>query len=158
MSDASFMDGEPGPLRLRAEDSADLTVISALVQDAVLAGSDMRYDARRRQLAMMLGRFRWEDAEAAEREGRAFERVRSLLVVSDVTGVKSDGIERPGTGQVLSLLSIGFEPGNDGGGHLVIHLAGDGVIVAEIECIALDLRDVSRPYIAPSRHRPRHPD
>lgn len=54
---------------LMAGDAEDLTVISALAQDAVLSVTDIGYDPRHRQLALLLNRFRWEDADHARREG-----------------------------------------------------------------------------------------
>lgn len=157
MADASFLDGEPGALALRAEDATDLGILSALVQDAVLTVDQLSWDARARTLALLLNRFRWEDAEFAEREGRPFERVRSLLVVQDVRRLQSDGIDRdPET--VLELLTLEWQPGEDGTGRLLLNFAGDGTLAADAECINVDLRDVTRPYLAPSGKRPGHPD
>ena len=94
MTDARFADADPAPLALLAGDAEDLTVISTLVQDAVLQVSDVSYDSRHRQLALLLNRFRWEDAEQARREDRPYERVRAVLLISDVQKVQSDGIDR----------------------------------------------------------------
>ena len=105
MSDASFHDADQGPLMLRAEAPEDVAVLSMLVQDAVLTGADVTFDRKRRQLAMLINRFRWDDVEDAQREGRPFERVRALLVVSDITGIRSDGIDRGDDDEVLSLLA-----------------------------------------------------
>ena len=158
MTDASFHDAEPGPLMLRAEGAEDLSVLSMLVQDAVLTGADITFDRKRRQLAMLINRFRWEDADSAEREGRPFERVRALLVVNDITGLRSEGITRDDPDQVLSLLAMAWQPGEDGTGRLLLEFAGDGTIAADAECVSVDLRDVTRPYIANSGHMPRHDD
>ena len=73
MTDARFADADPAPLALLAGDAEDLTVISTLVQDAVLQVSDVSYDSRHRQLALLLNRFRWEDAEQARRVGELFD-------------------------------------------------------------------------------------
>ncbi|MFN3525708.1 MAG: DUF2948 family protein [Paracoccus sp. (in: a-proteobacteria)] len=155
--DARFADADPRPLALRAEDEVDLRILSALVQDAVLVGSEIVHDARTRRLSLLVTRFRWEDAEAAEAEGRVFERVRSLLVIGDVMRVISDGIARD-EGTVLELLAIRWQPGEDGTGRLALDFAGDGTILAEVECISLDLRDVTRPHHAVSGRAPEHPD
>ncbi|MBW7056355.1 DUF2948 family protein [Paracoccus bogoriensis] len=155
--DARFADADPRPLALKAEDEVDLRILSALVQDAVLVGSDIAHDPRRRCLSMLLTRFRWEDAEAAEAEGRSFERVRSVLAIGDVMRVLSDGVVRDAD-TVLALLAIRWQPGEDGTGRLVLDFAGDGTIMAEVECINLDLRDVTRPHLAQSRQAPSHPD
>lgn len=157
MSDASFMDGEPGPLALRAEDADDLQVISALVQDAILPVSEISWDRRARHVALLLNRFRWEDADAARREERPYERVRSLLVIQDVLRVQSDGITRDGD-TVLELLAVAWQPGADGTGRMLLEFAGDGTLALDVETINCDLRDVSRPYLAPSGKMPAHPE
>lgn len=157
MSDAGYLDAEPGPLALRAHSADDIAVISALLQDGVVSGADIAWDARARRLALLINRFRWEDADAAEREGRAYERVRALLVIGDALRVRTDGIGREAD-TVLELLAMGWEAGPDGTGSLRLDFAGDGTLVVAAECINIDLRDVTRPYIAPSGKRPRHPE
>ncbi|MFN3994276.1 MAG: DUF2948 family protein [Tabrizicola flagellatus] len=156
MTDARFEDGGEAPLRLVAQDADDLKVVSALVQDAVLPVTEISYDARRRRFAVLLNRFRWEDREEAERLGRAYERVRSLLVVEDVRKVQSMGFDRADKDLVLSVLSMSFEPGEDGTGRVSIVLAGDGAIALDVEALEVRLDDVTRPYRAPSGKVPRH--
>ncbi|PYF10374.1 hypothetical protein C8J30_105184 [Rhodobacter viridis] len=156
--DARFDDGAEGPLSLRAENAEDLGVLAALVQDAVLPVTEIRYEAKARRLSMLINRFRWEDKAQAEAEGRPYERVQSLLVLSDVTQVASQGFDRKEADLVLSLLDIVFEPGPEGAGRVVITLAGDGAIAAGVECLSVDLRDVTRPYRAVSGQAPNHPE
>ena len=156
--DARFEDGGDRPLRLLARDADDLRVLSALVQDAVLPASEMRWDHKERRFALLLNRFRWEDAPAAERRSRAFERVRSLLWIGDVSSVKSQGVPQGDADTVLSLLEIAFHPGADGAGEVHLTLSGDGVIACAVEALEVVLKDVTRPYAAPSGHAPRHDD
>lgn len=158
MSDARFEDGAEAPLSLAVADVEDVTVASALLQDAVLTGADMRFDAKRREFGLLLNRFRWEDRAAAERSGRPYERVRAVLVFRDVRAVQSQGVDLKAGDTVLSLLSIGFQPGADGTGRVVLTLAGDGAVALEVEALNADLRDVTRPYVAPSRKAPAHRD
>lgn len=158
MADASYFDAGPDtPLTLRAESADDLQIISALVQDAILPANELSYDSRARRLALLINRFRWEDADAARREKREFERVRALLVINDVLRVQSDGVDRDAD-TVLELLTITWQPGEDGTGRLLLEFAGDGTLAADVECINLDLRDVTRPYVAPSGKAPSHPE
>jgi hypothetical protein len=156
MTDARFEDGGEAPLRLVAQDAEDLRVISALVQDAVLPVTEMKFDPKRRRFALMLNRFRWEDRAAAETVGRAYERVRSLLVVEDVVKVQSLGFDRSDKDLVLSLLALDFTSGEDGTGRLTLTLAGDGGIALDIEALEVRLDDVTRPYRAPSGKLPAH--
>ncbi len=155
--DARFADADPRPLVLRAEDADDLRVVSALVQDAILSGSEISHDPRARRVAMLLNRFRWEDAEQARAEARDFERIRSLLVIHDVLRMQSDGVTSDAE-TVLELLMIDWQPGEDGTGRLLLEFAGNGTLALDVECISLDLRDVTRPYRAVSGKAPSHPD
>ena len=158
MTDARFEDAAEGPLSLRAESAEDLAVIAALVQDAVLPVTEIRWEAKARRLALLINRFRWEDKAAAETARRPFERVQSLLVISDVTGIASQGFDRHDRELVLSILDLGWEAGLDGAGRISVTLAGDGAIAVTVECLAVDLRDVTRPYAAVSGRAPHHPD
>lgn len=155
--DARFADADPRPLALRAEDEADLRILSALVQDAILPGAEISHDPRARRLALLINRFRWEDAGQARAEGRDYERVRALLILHDVVALQSDGISRDAD-MVLELLALDWQPGEDGTGRLSLVFAGDGTLAAEVECINVELRDVTRPYRAVSGQAPRHPD
>ena len=158
MTDATFADGEDRPLRLKALDAEDLAVVAALVQDAVFPASEMVWQADRRRFALLLNRFRWEDAALAQARGRAFERVQSVLAIEDVQGVRSSGVPKGDADTVLSLLGLAFRPGEDGQGVLVLTLAGDGEIEVRVETLEVVLRDVTRPYRAVSGKQPRHED
>ncbi|MBD1204755.1 MAG: DUF2948 family protein [Rhodobacteraceae bacterium] len=158
MADARFEDGEIGPLNLVARDAEDLEVISALVQDAVLTGADLKWERSKRRFACLINRFRWEDREAAEAAKRPYERVRALLVIEDAGAVRSQGIDRGDPETVFSLLSLGWEPGPEGTGAVTLVLAGDGAVRVEVEALEVTLHDVTKPYIAPSRKKPEHRD
>lgn len=127
--------------------------MSSLLQDAVFSATDMTWRADARQFALLLNRFRWEDDGTV-----APERVRALLVFDDVMRVASQGISRKASDLVLSLLSISWQPGSDGTGRFELVLAGDGALALEVECINVVLKDVTRPYLAPSRKTPKHPE
>lgn len=156
MADARFEDGDERPLNLFAQDAEDLKVMSALVQDAVLSLADVTWDRKARRFAALVNRFRWEDKEAAAAEKRPFERVRAMLVVGDVLAVRSQGIDPREKDTVVSILSLDWQPGADGTGRLILVLAGDGAIALEVEALDLHLRDVTRPYRAPSGKAPHH--
>lgn len=158
MSDALFEDGAEKPLRLLGQTSEDIPVISALVQDAVFPASEMAWQASKRRFAILLNRFRWEDAPKARKRGRAFERVQSVLAVEDVLRVSSMGIDRADKEQILSPLALKWQAGDDGAGILTLVLAGDGAISLHVEAIEVSLRDVTRPYVAAAKDAPHHPE
>lgn len=155
MIDARYEDADETPLRLTAADAEDLTVISALVQDAVFPVTEMRWQPALRRFALLLNRFRWED-QAGVTGRHPPERTQAVLVIQDALHVASSGFDRREGDLVLSLLSVEFEAGADGTGRILLWLAGDGAIAIDVECVNVVLRDVTRPYRAPSGAVPRH--
>lgn len=153
--DAKFEDGKEAPLNLGALDTDDLAVISSLVQDAVFPASEMRWMRSERRFALLLNRMRWED-EGKTRH--APERVQSVLVFSNVQRVASQGVPKGDADTVLSLLQMEFEESDAPSGFVTLTLAGDGAIRLEVEALEVTLKDVTRPYLAPSKKRPSHPD
>lgn len=158
MSDARFEEGAgEAPLALIARTPGDLAVISALVQDAVLRGADLRYDAAKRHFALMLGRFRWEDAGRAEKAARPYERVRAVLSLQDVLAVQAKGLP-PEAEAPLQLLGLHFTPEAAPGGVMELRFAGGAALRLQLEALEVTLKDISRPYRAPSGKKPAHPD
>lgn len=156
MTDARFEDGDEAPLRLMALAPDDLPVLAAMVQDAVFPITEMTYARPRRRFAVLLNRFRWEDREAAEREGRPYERVQALLSVENVTAVRSQGIDRAQKDTILSLLDLNYVGPPEGPGRMMLTLAGDGAIELDVEAPEAALRDTTRPYRAVSGKAPKH--
>lgn len=148
--DARFEDGGEAPVALRALEADDVPVISALVQDAVFPINEMTWDRRRRRFALLLNRFRWE--EQGGNDGP--QRTQAVLAIEDVMKVASQGIDRTDKDMILSLLALEWAPGEDGAGRLTLTLAGDGAIAVEVEALELTLKDVTRPYHAPSGKTP----
>ena len=154
--DAGFNDALDRPLNLGAQDAEDLQVISSLTQDAVLTVDDLRWNRAERQLVLLLKRFRWEDIELAKQQGRDPERVQSLLVIQNATGLASQGIDRKQADVVLSLMSLEFSGAEDGVGDLILTFSGDGALKVQVDGLDVALRDVTRPYVAPSKQIPNH--
>ena len=155
MTDARFEDGREAPLNLGALDAEDLKVVSSLVQDAVLPVEEMRWDTKAGRFALLLNRFRWEDGPA---HGTRPERVQSVLSFGTVLSVASNGIDRSDTETILSLLTVTFEPTEDPSGHILLTFAGDGALRLTVEVVEVSLKDVTKPYLAPSRKTPTHPN
>ena len=153
--DARFEDGREAPLNLGALDVDDLNVIASLTQDAVFPASEMRWDRKAGRFALLLNRVRWEDAGKAR---HAPERVQSVLVFDTVRQGASQGVTKGDPDTILSLLSIGFEQTQTPSGHVTLTLAGDGAFRLSVEALDVSLKDVTRPYVAPSKKLPRHDD
>lgn len=138
------------PLRLLAQDMADLDTISAAVQDALIHVGDLAYDAKTRRFTATLARFRWEHADGAG----PYERVRAALSFDSVLGVRTRKLRRDAPDAIASLLSIKFDAAEEPpGGAARLVLAGDGEIALDVECLDVTLADVG-----PSWRTPRRPD
>lgn len=79
-------------LRLVAKDEVDLEVVSALLQDAIIAGADMHYDAQHEYFIVVANRFCWErPAQSDENDGNGgalHERALCGMRINHVTGIQ----------------------------------------------------------------------
>jgi hypothetical protein len=140
-----------GGLKLIAEDLADLEVISAAAQDALVRVADLAFDPKARRFTLFLRRFRWETAH----DGPPYERVHSALSFDGVLGVKTRRLRREEPEALAEILSILFIPAEEPpGGRARIVLAGGGEIALELECVDVALVDVGAPWRTP--RRPEH--
>ncbi|MEL6210403.1 MAG: DUF2948 family protein, partial [Pseudomonadota bacterium] len=93
-------------------------------------------------------------APAAEADGRPFERVRAALVIDSAQAVQARGVDPKDKDQIISVLSMSFEPASDQegdvSGTVILTLAGDGEIAARVECLDIRIMDMSQPWAAPS--------
>lgn len=139
-----------GLLRLMAEDVADLDIVGAAVQDALVRVGEMNFDRKARRFTIMLNRFRWETAN----EKGPYERVRAALSFDGVLGVKSRRVRQDSDEALASLLSVGFIPEEEPPGGVVrLLLAGGGEIAIDVECLDAVLVDTG-----PAWSTPRRPD
>jgi hypothetical protein len=138
-------------LRLVAEDEADLKVISAAVQDAVLKAENIKYDRKRRRFTLEVNRFQWEDAPKRGPK----TRVRTLLAFDSVLGVKTRAVSKADPDMVMSILSVTFTPDDEPpGGKVSILFSGDGELLLEAE--ALDVTLLDSEYEWATRRTPDH--
>ncbi len=122
-------------LRLTAADEADLAVISAQMQDALMKRADLSFDKKRRRFALVANRFAWD--AVAEKQRR-----RAGLHFDDVTSVKSTGLERADKDAVLSLLAITFEKADELSGTITLNFSVGIQIKLNVTCINATLADL----------------
>lgn len=140
-----------GMLKLMAEDAADLDIIAAAAQDALVRMGDVSFDAKARRFTVVISRFRWESAG----EVGPYERVRGALAFEGVLAVKSRKVRHDIPDAVAALLSVSFEPAAEPPGGIVrLVLAGGGEIAIETECLDAVLLDLGPVW--PTPRRPDH--
>ena len=134
------------PLRLRAADVGDLSVIAAMLQDALTPIGDIGYLPDEGSFMLALNRFRWE----AEPDGeRPHERVHAGLRFDTVRRVRYRGIDPTDRGRFLELLTISYDEG-----VVVLHFAEEGAIRLEVERLECALGDLDEPW--PTSWKPWH--
>lgn len=143
----------PSPLKLKAEDPQDLSIISTFLQDALVPFIGMKYDPSMRQFCMLTHRFRWEENPIVQKGVSFYERIQSFFHVHHVTDVKTLGIKDPhNPHQTLNLLSITHKDN-----HIVLTFSGDVHVQLNVEKISAHMGDDST-VSWPTSLKPHHPE
>ena len=135
-------------LRLSALDADDLAIVSAAVQDALVAVRDCAWLKDEQRFVLLLNRFRWE---AGPDTGGSHSRTHSALVFNEVTGVRHLEIPLGEPDRMLELLAVTL----DGPGAVTLRFAAGRAIRLEIGRLACHLGDVGEPWATP--WKPAHP-
>ncbi len=155
----------PQPVKLRARDPQDMSVLSAVLQDALVRPADMTYLASDKRFVMVVSRFRWEHPECevlpepeseSELEGDArfeeagqhilFERVNAGVCFDRVGRVRTRGLGARDHQRILNLLAVEVEA------RAITLVFSDGpVIRLEVSAIACHLEDLGEPWATPWR-------
>jgi len=137
-----------GKLKLTALDADDLAVISAAIQDSLVAVRDCAYLADEKRFVLLLNRFRWEADPGIE---AAYFRTHSALVFNDVTGVRHHDIPLGEPDRMLELLAVAQQSDHSA----ILRFAAGRAIRLEIGRLACHLGDVGEPW--PTPWKPAHP-
>jgi DUF2948 family protein len=135
-------------LRLRAEDGEDLAVISACLQDALVAVRDLAYDRDARTFVLVANRFRWEEG------GAPFERTLCGVAFDEVDGVAYRGFQRGEEDRILVLLAI-CRVRLPAGAAIDLEFAGAAAIRLSTATISCRAGDLGEPW--PTAWQPGHP-
>jgi hypothetical protein len=170
------MNGEVG-LKLRARDAADLAIIAACLQDALVRPRDMTYLAAEKRFAFLANRFRWEaaarrpgeglpgvaderpraseaaDAEFADGEvqGPVYQRVHCGVCFDRVRGVKLRGFTPAKGPEFLELLTVQAQDD-----AILLMFAGNATVRLEVEAVRCHFEDLGEAW--PTAWRPEHLD
>ncbi len=160
--------------KIVAKDKDDLTVISALLQDSIVARTDMTFLPGEQRFVMIVNRFRWEQSDLDDMLDDAlvdnrsnedasyldndknltatFSRVQSALRIENVEAAQTRNLEQCADSVgLLNILSVGLEQN-----VLLITLSNQAAIRLNLGQIACYLEDISEPWPSPSK--PDHND
>jgi Protein of unknown function (DUF2948) len=141
-------------MKLRAEDADDLAVLSACLQDALVAVRDLGYLADEQCFVFVANRFRWETGLRPLPSEEGHQRVLCAVTFSSVAGVSYRGFRRSDENRILCLLTIRCETGETGGAAILLEFAGAAAIRLDVARILCRAKDLGEPW--PTQWRPRH--
>jgi len=165
-------ESSPPPLKLRARDVADMDVIAAVLQDALVPLRDLAWLKREKRFVLVANRFMWEQGEAGGPEPEAggreeaegddddarFEdaearttrwRCNAALVVERVRAVRTQGVDLGARDQFLNLLTIASEPK-----RITLYFSEGARLRLDVSEIRCHLTDLGEPW--PTWSVPRH--
>ena len=146
---------EENRLKLRAVAAEDVEIMSALLQDGLVAASDLHYQKDAASFVMVINRFCWEQADDTESKTYA-NRCLCGLKVANVKRVSQRGLSA-GVNQFYNLLSVTFEETkeNEKVVNRLTFTFSDGYgIRLTVDELALIVQDIAAPH--PGLARPQH--
>tara|TARA_Y100000590_G_C15681336_1_gene999923 strand:+ start:1397 stop:1843 length:447 start_codon:yes stop_codon:yes gene_type:complete len=142
---------EKNNLKLIGKNQEDLKVISAYIQDSVVAVKDITFLEKNRIFVMIVNRFMWEDVEKGL--NRKNKRIRSAIKFEEVLSVKSKKINQQNRNKLLECLAIKC---NESSKNYEINFffSGEGVLTLISESIEVVLHDLGESWDV--KHIPKH--
>lgn len=127
------------PLKLKAEDEEDLTILSTYLQDALVPLISMTHAPQESRFSILTHRFRWEKNPPLQEKPSLYERINSLLHFHHVQSVTSKGLEDPhDPNKTLNLLCITFHKNT-----ILLTFSDDAHIQLTVEKIFVFLGDTN---------------
>lgn len=133
-------------LKLLAGDAGDVSVISAILQDAIVAVRDMRYEPEQGRFILAASRFCWENSGQPK---PVYERVNCAMIVHGVTAVQTQQLDLSARDALHDLLAVILD-----GKTLKLIFAGDMMIKLHCADWQIKLEDFGAPW--PTEACPRH--
>ena len=146
---------EENKLKLRAIAAEDIEVLSALLQDGLVAASDLHYQKDEASFVMVINRFCWEQADVGDSK-TVPNRCLCGLKVAHVKQVSQRGLSEGGN-QFYNLLSITYAETKENKKALnrLTFTFSDGYgIRLAVDGLALVVQDIALPH--PGLARPLH--
>jgi hypothetical protein len=139
-------------LKLKANSNEDLKVLSAHLQDSIVATSDIANLKKNRIFLLQLNRFMWEDVEKGV--FRKNKRTRTILKFDNVTAISSKNINQNNNSYFLDFLTIECSLMPDKSYEIKLIFSGDSIIKLNSEVIDVTLDDQGAPW--ESKIKPKH--
>ena len=139
-------------LKLIGKNQDDLKVISAYLQDSIVAVNNIVFLKQNRTFVMIVNRFMWEDIEKGV--FRENKRIRCAVKFEEVIKVKSQNINQKNKNKILECLAIKYNLTINEIHKINVFFSGGGIITITSEAIDVALNDLGKPWNV--KHIPLH--
>ena len=139
-------------VKLMVASPDDITMLSAFLQDGLVAHHDILYDKARGEVVMVVDRYRWE--QDAERRERVLMGLRIAKVDKMLQKNMASPNHKQGTTIFYNLLNLAYEKGTDNKGSLIFTFSAGAALRIEIGELMMSAADIAppRPAIATPKH------
>ena len=139
-------------LKLIGNNHEDLKIISAYIQDSIVAVKDMVFLEQNRIFIMMINRFMWENV--GKGAFRWNKRIRCAIQFEEVLKVKSKEINQKSKNKLLVCLTIKCNEISNNNYEIKIFFAGDSIITLISEGVEVVMHDLGKAWNV--KHIPEH--
>lgn len=129
-------------LKLRAEDPADLQIISACIQDAIFPSTAMEYAREERRFSLIANRFMWEEEPLDHQDQKLYKRVHSGLHFTHVNQVHQRDLNLCDPTKLHNLLMLH----GDKKGEINLLFSDQGEIRLIVDKIYCHFHDLHEPW------------
>ena len=139
-------------LNLAGNNNKDLKVISAYLQDSVVAIRDIVFLKQNKSFVMIVNRFMCEDAE--KEVFKDSKRIRSAVKFEGVIKVRSKNINQKNKNKPLEYLAMECDSDNVGNKKISIFFSGNSAITIISEVVEVVMNDLGDSWHV--KHIPKH--
>ena len=143
---------EKNNLKLIGENKEDFKIISAYIQDSIVAVGDIVFLEKNRIFVMIVNRFMWEDVEKGIY--RQNKRIRCAIKFEGILKVKSKKINQKNRNKCLECLAIKCNEILGKNYEIIFFFSGGGIITLIAEFIEVLMRDLGVSWNV--KHFPKH--
>ena len=140
---------ERAPLKLQIRSVDDVSVLSALLQDALINSRDIHIDLNRAEIALIADRYCWEGDKTQA------ERVLAGLRIGGVKAVQHKNMAVAGDETLFyNLLDIAYEKASEEQSYLIFTFSAGSAMRLQIDRLMMAFSDIAppRPAIATPDH------
>lgn len=151
--DAPMSSSDFNPFKVFVTTLADLSLVSAHLQDGLLSVSSLDYDQGQKRFMGLVNRFCWMRPNETAHDPDTHYRVHTGFCFQNVEGVFSKGFDQGSPQRIFSILTLSFDEASR---NLTILCSDDCQIRLKLSELYGQVADLDEPW--PTFSKPLHPE